>query len=273
MKARLFLVVALSMSLGCQLKAPTITTGSPKPGAAPVGATTPRVVDAGDLEANAPVRLAGLARILSDNGLGIISNNGGGIVSNNGAGLISNNGGSYRVTAGAAKPESLLADAQIEVLDGQGRARVDKARKPITATTDKEGRYKLEVTLPRENLVLRIRLWNGGVLTTILPNVEGEGEPLALDLNTASSLGATYVLEQYVKQRTGVLNLLPRTEAANLNRAMEAARGELAGTPSYKPADLVKATEELRKKAKGVDETLIRIEAIMLAGQADFGNG
>ena len=281
MKARLFLVVALSMSLGCQLKAPNATTGKPKPGAVtPTGASTLRVVDPADREANAAVKLAGLARILSDNGLGIISNNSGSIISNNGSGIISNGAagyhmgiGSYRVAAGAARPESLLADATIEVLDAQGRALVDKARQPITAKTDKEGRYKLEGALPRENLVLRIRLWNGGVLTTILPNVEGEGEALSLDLNTASSLGATYVLEQYVKQRAGVLNLLPRTEAANLNKAMEAARGELAGTPSYKPADLVKATEDLRKKARGVDETLTRIEAIMLAGQADFGNG
>ena len=105
MKARLFLARAMSLSLGCQFKAPTSPTGKPKPGATTSApAASARVVDFADLDANAPVKIAGLARIISDNGLGIISNNSGSIISDNGLGLISNNGVSYRVAA-TATPE------------------------------------------------------------------------------------------------------------------------------------------------------------------------
>ena len=58
-----------------------------------------------------------------------------------------------------------------------------------------DGRYSFDGVLPKENLVLRIRLWNGGVLTSILANADGDADALELNLGAASSLGATYVLE------------------------------------------------------------------------------
>ncbi len=310
MRHRLLFCLAVSLTLGCQL--PTGKTalkgGKPKPkasaaikveakdGRLPL-AEARRVVDPTDLTAKtkfAVAALVGKAKLISDHGGGIISNNGGtlisdkggslignnsaGIIGQNGAGVVGQNGASYAVLQTGGRQESLLADAEIELLDAAGRVLVGKDGKPLGGVTDKDGGFKLEAALPDENLVLRIRLHPslsatgaGGQLFATLPRERRSGE---LDLDTASSIGTRYVLDQFVKGEQKVFDRLPASEAEALDREIEAARGLLGDRkPSYKPADLVAVAEELRGKDKTVGQRLETIKAILLAGQADLGTG
>jgi DNA-binding beta-propeller fold protein YncE len=249
-----------------------------------------RVIDPADLTAKTKLtaaELVGKAKLISDKGLGVISNNSGSLLSNNGAGLISDKGGGLisdkgggvigqnganyaLLQAKGARPESLLADAEIEVLDAAGRVLVGPDGKPLGAVTGKDGAFALSASLPAENLVLRIRLYQGGQLFAMLPKDRRSG---TLDLDTASSLGARYVLDRFVKGAQAVYDRLPGTEADALRAEIEAARGLLGDeAPAYRPADLVEATEALRKDAT-VDRRIETIEAILLAGQADLGAG
>jgi sugar lactone lactonase YvrE len=299
MKIRCLLAVALALSFGCNLKPPQTVTpkttkarpkasqspvvngGGKTPGTTPIG-TAPeptRVIDA-----TAPAaQLIGKVKLISDKGLGIISNNTAGLVSNNGGGVISNNAGNYRLSqvgGTTALPESLLAEATIEVLDAAGNLLVDQDKKPITATTDANGNYSLKAGLPAENLVLRVRLFPNG-------NAPGAGGQLMafttqdqrtgahpVNLDTASSLGTAYVLNKYVKKQQAVLNLLPGLEVDKLSADLESARGLLTSVvPTYQPQQLSELTEQLRAKAPQLDATIERIEAILLAGQTNLGNG
>ena len=236
-------------------------------------------------------RLAGTARlisdrggaIISDNGGGIISNNsgaiisdnGGGLVANNGGGLVSNNGGGltskakYAVRQAPPTAEFRLADAVVTVHDAAGRALVDAAGKPITATTDAAGAYRLEAALPAENLVVRIRLWQGGTLSAMLPKGEAAR---TIDLDTASSIGAAYVLGEYVRGDQAVYDKLPATEADRLGQGLRAAQALVTTAPRYEAAELVAIGEDLRKRDGAVDKTLTDITALLL-GQANLGAG
>ncbi|MFN3429272.1 MAG: NHL repeat-containing protein [Candidatus Sericytochromatia bacterium] len=280
MRIHLLLALTIATGSGCQFGLPTGTKSRPS-ARAPVAAEVSRLI----AQSGIATEFTGKARILSDNGLGIISNNSGAILSDNGlglisdnsAGIVSNNAGGlqsrYGVLAGSARQESLLADAKIEVLDAQGRLLVDAAKKPITAMTDKKGAYRFKAVLPAENLVLRVKLWNGGVLYGILA-YDPAGGTRTFELNTASTLGAHYVLEKFVKKRKEVLDRLPLTEAEGLFADMETARQHLpAKAPSYKPAELLALAEDLRKKDTTLNQRLDQIEAILLAGQANLGTG
>ncbi|MNS24831.1 Virginiamycin B lyase [compost metagenome] len=276
MRIHLLLALTIATGSGCQFGLPTGTKTRPS-ARAPVAAEVSRLI----AQSGIATEFTGKARILSDNGLGIISNNSGAILSDNGlglisdnsAGIVSNNAGGYRVLAGNARQESLLADAKIEVLDAQGRLLVDAAKKPITAMTDKKGAYRFKAVLPAENLVLRVKLWNGGVLYGILA-YDPAGGTRTFELNTASTLGAHYVLEKFVKKRKEVLDRLPLAEAEGLLADMETARQLLpAKAPSYKPAELLALAEDLRKKDTTLNQRLDQIEAILLAGQSNLGTG
>lgn len=308
MRHQLLLCLAVSLSLGCQVPGAKVVTGAsakPKPrgsasakaGVRPVGSDTrlplaepKRVIDAADLAANtklAVVELVGKAKLISDHGGGIVSNNGGALISdkggslisdmggalvgNNSAGVIGQNAASYGVLQAKASEESLLAEAEIEVLDAAGNLLVDGDGVPIGGTTGRDGAFALKAALPAENLVLRIRLWNGGQLFATLPKDRRAG---ALDLDTASSLGTRYVLDRFVKGDQTIFDRLPAGQADGLRGDIEAARGKLgAGKPSYRPEDLVAAAERLRGEDAAVGQRLEAIEAMLLAGQADLGTG
>jgi sugar lactone lactonase YvrE len=277
--ARLSLPVAVLLSLalaGCsggvpsraKATAPTKVASSAEPH--PIAlAEAQRVVD----QVGQAATLTGKVKLISDHGGGIISNNSGAIISEHGGALISNNGGSLtgktKRTLLQAPDEALLADAQIEVLDGAGHVLVDANHQPLVAKTDAEGNYKLAAVLPAESLVFRVRLYNGGQLLAIVAHDERAEVPI----DTASSLGASYVLSTYVQHRQNVFDRLPADAARDLHRDAEVARAALPGVPSYQPADLTKATQDLRALAKPLDLTLLRIESILLAGQKDLGNG
>ncbi len=232
------------------------------------------------------VRLRGEVRLLSERGTGIVSNNGGTIVGDAGASLIgkirSPEGATligkirYALAGAAAPEEARLADAVIEVYDLEGRRLVGANGTPITARTDGKGGYQLQAPLPAEPLVLRVGLAAGvagkreGELAALLLPGGAERETT---LDTASTLGASYLIGKVTLGRAGVLARLPAAEAEALRREAEAARGLLPGAPSYAVDDMVAAAEGLRAKAPAFDATLKRIEAILLAGQEDLGDG
>jgi sugar lactone lactonase YvrE len=231
------------------------------------------------------VKLIGKVKLISDKGLGIISNNSGSLVSNNGGSLITNGGGNYvTLQAGgtSAVPESLLAEARIEVVDAEGNLLVDPDRKPISAISDATGAFRFEAALPKENLTLRVNLFpnggnaaSGGQLLLMLPLAGATGPyDRQQDLDYASTLGAAYVLDTYVKKLQPIYDRLPAAEADALDADMEAARAALGdAVPSYKRQALVATAESLRGKAPTLDATLTRIENILLIGQKDLGNG
>ena len=318
MRHRLFLCLGVSLLLGCQLPTgkTSVKPGKPRTSAgAPTGVDARsgrlpltearRVVDPADLTAKTKLSVAdlvGKAKLISDKGLGIISNNSGALISDAGGGLISDKGGSlignnsagvigqngaglrpgerarFSLLQAGARQESLLADAEIEVLDAAGRLLVGKDGKPLGGVTGQDGAFALKATLPDENLVLRIRLHGGvssgaagGELVATLPRDRRSG---TLDLDTASSLGTRYVLDQFVKGDQQVYDRLPGSEAEALRREIEAARGALGGAvPGYTRGALVAAAEALRGQDPVVGQRLETIKAILLAGQADLGTG
>jgi sugar lactone lactonase YvrE len=275
MRQRWLVSLALACALGCQGSPARTSAKVPKATATPA-AFTRTIVQAGQ-----PADLIGKVKLLSDAGGGIISNNSGGIISDHGSGLISDHGGGLVSNNGggligkvkrtllAAPAEALLADAAIIVKDATGRTLVDPNGKPIGAISDGQGGYHLKAVLPDENLFLSIALKAGGRLRALLPRER----PKDLPIDTASTLGATYVLDRYVKGSTEVYARLPAAEADALHDDMDEARGLLAGVPSYDAAALAAAVDQLRAQAPKLEQRLQRIEALLLVGQKNLGAG
>lgn len=285
------LAASLALTVGCQ--APTPIAPKPKPRASTAdprptgpGAGTEalrRIAD--DAVARS---LTGKVKLISDHGGAIISNNSGGAISENGAGAISENGAGVIANNGAgltsktkyalarAASEALLAEAVVEVLDGAGRVLADAAGKPIAATTDRQGAFKLAAKLPAEGLVLRVRvakagLLPGGELRAIVPR-DAAADATA-DVDTAASLGASYVLARFVKGEQAVLDKLPTREAEALHAALGGALGKLGATTGLAPDEQVAAAERLRGEDAGVRGSLEKIEAILVAGVQNLGVG
>ncbi|MDB5097554.1 MAG: repeat containing protein [Cyanobacteria bacterium RYN_339] len=266
MRGRWLLGLALTCAVGCQ-GSPLRTVASPRPKVttAPVASTRP--VEA----AAVAIQVAGQVRLIGEHGGGIISNNTGSLVSNNGGQIISNHGGGLRLLAAAE--EALLADAAIDVLDGEGRVLTGADGQPIGAVSNGQGAYAIQAKLPAENLILRVKLHGGGELRALLPEAAKQASR-AQDLDTASTLGASYVLSRYVKGSKDIYARLPRAEADTLQAAMEIARALLpAGPPAYQEAELAKAVDALRSQAPQLDQALARIEALLLVGQQHLGEG
>jgi sugar lactone lactonase YvrE len=244
------------------------------------------------------ILLTGKVKIVSDNGGGIVSDNGGGVISNNsgsvianngagviannGAGIVANNGGgltgkvkSFGLLAGGTAHEFALADATITIYNARGAQLVDEHGKPITATTDSNGNYSLSAVLPAGNTVMRIALHSGGVLhggqlSALLPraNVAFRTRPI----DTASSLGAAYVLAKYVNGDQATFDKLPASEADSLYEDLAGALGAANGVPSYQNDDLVARTAALGASAPPVAHRLAEIRALLL-GQVKLGDG
>lgn len=218
------------------------------------------------------VQLTGKAKLISDQGGSLISDQGGSLISNNSAGIISNNTGNLIGKAKwsllqARAPEFLLADAVVTVHDAAGRQLVDDKGQPLQGITDQQGNFTFKATLPDENLILRITLWNGGQLMAIAPRQTGAER--TVDLNTSSTLGASYILERFVRGEQATFDKLPASEADRLKREMDAAVALLTAPPSYQVQDSVELAEGLRAKAPSLNATLKDIEVLLLGGLGD----
>ena len=279
---------------GCTLAAPPPGAGRPGAGtrptappvatqAAPNGKT--RIVS----QVGAPTRLTGTVKLISDRGGAIISDNGGGVVSQHGGAVISNNSGGlvsktrYRLAAspdaapgtGAGVAEYALAEAVIRLYDATGAQLVDDRGQPLTATSGPDGGYTLSAVLPRGNVVLRVTLYVGGALSggelAALVAQPAEG-PLELPIDTASSLGAAYVLGKLVRGDQATFDKLPAREAAQLASDARAATALLTEVPLYREDALIDLSEVLRARAPALSRTLDAIEALLL-GQTHGGDG
>jgi sugar lactone lactonase YvrE len=267
------LAAALALA-GCNLQKPS-STSKPRATAAPTAAKA---------TAPAAATLAGKVALLLDakaQGEPLISNNGGAIIANNGAGVVSNNSGSLisehggaltgktkRGLLAASLTEFGLVDAVIALEDAAGKPVLDAKGQPLVTKTDAHGGYAFAEPLPDQALVLRVKLWQGGELVAVLP--KGARGTQAID--TATTLGARYVLDQYVKGDQKTLERLPAAEAATLYADAAKAAALIDAAPSYKPADTVALAEGLRAKAPALDQTLTAIKALLL-GQVGLGNG
>lgn len=300
---RLFVLsLATSLGLGCVASPPPFPEATPRAprSSAPTGAKpafAPDVFRMVGPDARA-ASLVGRVRLLAT-GAGLLSDKGAGLVSENGLGIVSNNGSTlvgktrYALAQAAVLAEANLADAVVEVLDASGRVLTDAAGKPVAATSDAEGRYRLEAALPNEALVLRVRLFPqggapaaGGQLLALLSRDRlaamalsagaAAQAPPPLDLDTASTLGSAYVLDRFVagqKDPRAVLDRLPGAEADALRADFDDARAGLLADQGFGRDALVAAAERLRSAVPAVAQRLARIRAILLLGQAELGEG
>ncbi len=230
--------------------------------------------------------LAGAGGVISNNGSSLVSDHGGGVISNNSGGIISDNGGGLvsktryalvaaGVAAGAA--ELALADATIRLYDATGALLVDERGQALTAISRPDGTYALTVVLPKGNVILRVALHDGGVLvggelSALLARPGAGAAAVQQAIDTATSLGAAYVLGKFVQGDQATFDRLPASEAARLERDIQAATGLLTAVPAYQPSALIDLSEALRAKAPAVDKTLTEIQALLL-GQAHGGDG
>ena len=251
-------------------KPPATAVLPPEALAALAGAAAKRAVAPTD----AITTLTGKVKILANNGAGLVSNNGGNIISDNGGGVISNNSSNlvgkvrFQLQAEAAPAEALLADAVVALYDAQGKLLTLPDGTPIAAVSDATGTYRLTAPLPKANLVLRTKLWTGGELAAMHPKDAAGEQPL----DTASSLGAAYVLERFVQGQQAIYEKLPAAEAGALHDELDQARGGLAKVPAYQRAELAQLADALRAKVPAVDHRLAEIKALLI-GQAKLGDG
>jgi sugar lactone lactonase YvrE len=263
---------------GCRVPV-TSKAVTPRPLASAAVAQLPAVAAlAGKVKLIATTAGALGAGLVSNNGSGIISDHASGIISDHAAGVISNNSGAivanhaagYRALAADALATFALADADVTFTDAAGKPLVGPNGKPLVARTDASGAYALPDGLPPGNAVAHVKLFNGGELAgLVVPSGKG---PEVLDLDLASTLGARYVLDRFVKGDQAVLAKLPRAEADRLRQQLDVVRQDLAAAPSYAPAQLLAATEALRTKEPAVNQAIEDVRALLL-GQSKLGAG
>jgi sugar lactone lactonase YvrE len=214
--------------------------------------------------------------LISDQGGGIISNTSGQVLSNNGGAVVSSNGGSmlgktkfYGLQDAAGLAVYGLADARVELLDAAGRALQDEEGRPLQAVSGPDASYRLEAALPPGNLVARVTLWNGGELRAII--ARDNAQQATVDITTASSLGAAYVLD-LARGDQATLDKLPRSENDQLSQQLDVVRAFATGAFLHDNATLNAITGKLRQRVPAVDRIAEAVEALLL-GQARLGAG
>ncbi|MEB3220773.1 MAG: hypothetical protein VKS61_01720 [Candidatus Sericytochromatia bacterium] len=282
---RLIALILLALT-GCQAPGAGPAAGPKGVGGKPTVRTSPRPlapaeglrVLAGSLRA---VELVGKVKLLSDLGGGVLSNASGRVVSNNSGNLISDNGGGLvgknklrlaQQAEAQGRPETLLAEARIELLDATGRALAGPGGSPLIALTDSKGAFRLLAQLPAENLVARVKLRQGGELLGLVSRDAAGRTELAID--TAATMGTRYVLERLAERRQDRFDRLPAAEAESLREHLERLRVGLGTeTPRYEAAELNGLTDRWRQVDPTLDRRIQRIEALLLVGQARLGDG
>lgn len=272
----------LLLALLTACHAPGATTGAPKPKAtvAAVSTESTRTVTGAtlalSLTGSVGLRAVSKSGLVSDHGAGIISDNSEGIISDNSEGIIANNGGGLigktKRQLLATATEAKLVGSQVRVVDAAGRTLVDADGKPLGGRTDGHGGFQFTAKLPKENLVLQVPLSTGGALEALLvPDASGRQ---TLDVNTASSVGARYVLDRFVQGQAAVLAKLPAAEATTLTAdvGQSLAAADVLAAPKYLPAELTGAADTLRAQDAALSGELDKIKALLL-GQAQLGAG
>lgn len=273
------LALALALAAGCRPAPVTPAAKTPKPAGVAAGARKPAAFVStltGKVKLLADAQ-SGLVSdhgggLIGDAGLGMISDHGGGVISNNSGGVISNNSGSYRLAQQAGSLAAFaLADAEVSFLDAAGQPLRGADGKPLLALTDASGRYALTGRLPTRNFVARVTLKAGGELRALVVPAAAKGA-LTADLDTASTIGAAYVLDRLVKGDQAVYDRLPQAEAERLGRELAAFGTYLVAAPSYRADAMAQAAEALAARVPAVETVLNDVRALLL-GQAQLGEG
>lgn len=285
--------VGLAASPGAALPSPAGTLPAAAPSAAPSAPTV-----AGASVPPAPLDLAGATltgkvkapaslianngaglisdrggSIIANNGGGLIANNGGGLIANNGGGLVSNNGGGYRLAQAAAPEQFFLPGARVEVLDAAGNPIPGPDGAPLATTTTADGTFAFRAPLPTRHVILRATPSGG---TGALSRLVATGVRAA-DVDVASSVVASYVIDQYVStqpDRQATLDKLPaRVEADTV--ALAAAALSAAPPPvSLESSALVAAATALRRADQAFDSQMETVKKILIAaGVSNLGAG
>lgn len=231
--------------------------------------------------------------LITDNGGGLITDHGGGLISNNtgnlvgtakvpahlitdnGGGLITDNGGGYRLLT--APDQVPLAGATVRVLDASGAPVTDAAGKPLTTTTDAQGRYALTVAGTARHLIVSIALPEGkGALSAIAVKESRGAKPVDADL--FSTLATGYVVSQYVrgqKDPLSTLEKLPAEVEAETRAKVAAAFAKTDLTvPALAETDVVAAVEKLKAADAPFRAQLEKVRQLLVAaGQSDLGAG
>lgn len=252
---------------------------SPGPGASPL-TSVPPVLAASPLPPPIDLSAATLtgkvkapASLLANNGAGLISDRGGSIIANNGGGILSNNGSGYRLSQATAPEQFFIPGARVELLDAAGNAIPGPDGQPLVATTAADGTFAFTAALPTRHVVVRATPpgGTGGLSRLVATGVR------AADVDVASSVVASYVLDQYVAtqpDRQATLDKLPaRVEA----ETVALAAGALAGAAppvSLETSALVAAGTSLRAKDAAFDAQMETVKKILIAaGVSNLGAG
>ncbi len=250
----------------------TATTPDGTVTASPPGLASPGAVTAA---------LAGIVRapaeLVSDNGLGVINDNGLGVVSNNGASVVSNNGSGFIVRTRyvlRAAEQPPVAGAVVYLVDALGRVVVNPDGKPVSATTDAAGAYRLpDVGLDHTMLVVARLPGDRGYLAAVAP--KATVQPVDLDL--VSSLTTAYIAAKYVKGQPDRVATFDRlTPDAEVKTRVLAGGALAAGQPPLRidAALAVREVDRLRVADRAFDAQMEAVRKLLIpAGQSELGEG
>jgi sugar lactone lactonase YvrE len=191
-----------------------------------------------------------------------------GIVTNTSANIVTNTSANYRALAIQEQP---VPNATVAILDAKGRPVVVNG-KPLQTTTDAQGRYQITLPGTRTNRQLAVDLGGGNRLSAIT------ARRAAVDLDLASTLASTYILNRYVSAQADPDGVLDRLEpdAADQTRTqvLSALEGAAAEAPaSLAEVTLVNAMAKLRARHHALDDALTKVHQLLLAGLSNLGEG
>jgi sugar lactone lactonase YvrE len=231
--------------------------------------------------------------LISDSGLGLISEHGlgligkvkaAGVVSNNAGNLVANNGGGligktkYLLSVPAF---GLLADdgevplgrAPLVIVGADGQPVHDAQGKPFIAISDATGTYRFEHTPVGSNFIVEVFLPTPVGDMTGLLSKEDRRETRSVDVGLASTLVMDYVLGQFVKGDSKVLDRLPAAVEADAQaKVVTAANGQLA-VKNFQAAAVKLGVDALRHRSEALDTQFAYIKELLLLGQSNLGNG
>ncbi|MDB5101792.1 MAG: repeat containing protein [Cyanobacteria bacterium RYN_339] len=250
-------------------------TGPVKAPAANLGGTTGIVTNTSAnivTNTSANLTVSGTVRVP----VGIVTNTSANIVTNTSANIVTNTSANIVTNASSnfgllAVQEQVVANATVAILDAKGQP-VMVNGKPLTTTTDAQGRYRISLPGTRINRQLAVDLGGGNRLSAIT------ARRAQVDLDLASTLASTYILNRYVSQQPDPDGVLDRLEAdaADLTRAqvLAALDGASADAPaSLAEVALVTAMAKLRARSHALDEALTKVHQLLLAGLSNLGEG
>ncbi|HEY9723101.1 MAG TPA: hypothetical protein V6D47_13915 [Oscillatoriaceae cyanobacterium] len=222
----------------------------------------------------APAELIGKVKLISNNGGSIISNNGSSLIGNNGSSLLTPLGAAYRLAATSS--DQPVPGLTLVLTDANGHPVLGADGQPIRAVTDATGHFSLAGVPGGANARLVGALGNIGALQAIV--VPAAGAAQAVDVNVASTLETSYIVDRFVsgqKNPQATFNRLDPASEAKTRALLQAAiaAGE-SGLTQLDGPTLDQLVDGLRGQNASLDDELNAVRALLIpGGQSDLGNG